>query len=506
MQGTRLGWVYCGHAVIEPDCRSACMARPAARPPVPAACAMRVSVAADGGMSAEQVVRKVLILLALAVVGAAAWPIYVGVQVENALTQPFTGDVGDLHIRHEVTGYDRQRYRASATSLLRVSGNGLDFEVTLNHRIDHRMLGAAVQTRSGGGPPRGEIPPLLAKALMQARPRADSWLGLGGGVSSRLWSQPVRIFADETEDGSVVPFHLELGAGQGGLAYSPERLVLSFDTSRVDVGADDRRLSLQQMYFGLLVHPGPDGRYWPLPDYDIGLGSGSLSLTRGDRELLGLESLQMSSNQNSTDRRLDSLWRLRAEALRSSGLELETLDLYLSAMRWDRTTLLRLAKDLEGVRAMALGTDLRAGLLLGMVMEGLKQMVEQDPLLQGQLRLNSEPGKHVRVALDLGLRGDADSFAARPLESVALDLDLEVGLALIEELAALVAIEAGIEPAEAEVFQGWLDLAVAEQWIRIDNGILRSVLRMEDGRLRINDRDQTVLLLALVFGLARGMF
>jgi len=141
-----------------------------------------------------------------------------------------------------------------------------------------------------------------------------------------------------------------------------------------------------------------------------------------------------------------------------------------------------------------------------MVMEGLQQMVEHDPLLQGYLRLNSEPGNHVRLNLDLGLGGDAEAFAARPLEAVALELKLEIGVELIEELAALVAGETGIEPRDGMDLQAWLDLAVAERWVRIENGIVHSLLRMEDGRLLINDRDQTVLLLALVFGLARGMF
>jgi hypothetical protein len=450
--------------------------------------------------------RKFLILLLLVVVAAAAWPVYVGVQVENVLGEPFTGHVGGVRFHHEVISYERGRYSARATSVLHVLGNGLDFEVELEHRIAHRLLGTAVQTRSAAGQPRGEIPPLWTAALAQARPRADSWLGLGGGISSRLSSQPVRIYANEQVVDAELPVALELGAGHGGLAYSPERMVLSFDTDRVNLGDGDRRLALRQLYFGLLVHPGPDGRYGRLPDYDIGLGSGSVSLQRGDRELLGLDSLQMSSNQNSTEKRLDSLWRLRAEAMRSSGVALETLELHLTALRWDRPTLVGLLEDLEGVRAMSLATDLQTGLLLGMAMEGLKQMVKHDPLLQGHVRLNSEQGKHVRANLDLGLRGDEEDFAARPLEAVALDLDLEIGVALIEELAALFADETGLDPADEMDLQAWLDLAFSEQWVRIEDGTLYSVLRMEDGRLLINGRDQTVLLLALVFGLARGMF
>lgn len=463
-------------------------------------------VAAGIRILREEPLRKILIALLLLVVAAAAWPIYVGVQVENALKGAFTGHAGGLRIHHAFTRYERDRYGARGTSVLRVFGNGLDFEVELEHRIDHRLLGAAVQTRTVPGRPVGEIPAPWAAVLAQARPRAESWLGLGGGISSRLSSRPVVISGDPDPEAEPVPFRLRLGAGQGGVAYSPERMVLSFDTDVLDLANGEERLLLEQLYFGLVVHPEPDGGYGSLPDYDIGLGSRLISLTLGDREVLGLESLQMSSNQNSLADRLDSLWRVRAEELRSVGLELETLDLQLTALRWHRPTLLQFLEDLEGVRAMALATDLQTGLLLGMLLEGLQRMIEHDPLLKGHLRLNSEPGRHVRLNMDLGLSGNAEDFAARPLESVALDLDLEAGLSLLEEVAALLEAEAGLEATGAMDLETWLELAVSEEWARIENGILSSRLRMEDGRLLINGRDQTVLLLALVFGLARGMF
>lgn len=505
MPGSHGCWLYCDDAHIEPDDGRVGGARFAdARQGAAGSLAFFAGVV-GARIGLGNVLRKTLILVFFLLVGAAAWPVYVGMQIETALDEPFTGHVGDLRIQHVVTAYERGRYSARATSLLHVLGNGLDFEVELEHRIDHRLLGAAVHSRSGAAP-SGDIPPLWAAAFAQARPRADSWLGLRGGVSSRFSSQPVKVHGGDDTVDERAPFHLEMGAGQGGLAYSPERMVLSFDTDRVDFGDGELRLLLRQLYFGLLVHPGPDGRYGPLPDYDIGLGSGSLALTRGDHVLLGLDSLQMSSNQNSVASSLDSLWRMRAEALRSGELELETLDLNLTALRWDRPTLLRFIKDFEGVRAMSLATDLRTGLLLGMVMEGLQKMVENDPLLQGYLHLSSESGDHIRLNLGLGLGGDAAGFAARPLESVELELDIEIGVELIEGLVTVIARELGMESRGGMDLQAWLELAVAEQWVRIENEILYSLLRMEDGRLLINSRDQTVLLLALVFGLARGMF
>ena len=174
--------------------------------------------------------RKILILFLLLVLAAAAWPVYVGVQVEAALREGWTGQLGDVRFHHSVADYSRENYRARATTVLHVVGDGMDFELHLDHRIRHRLLGAVVATRLASRPNAADLPPHWRAALAQAQPRADSWLGLGGGVSSRLSTRPLQVaWADpvaESQSGRL----LEVGAGQGGLSLSAERLVLSFDT------------------------------------------------------------------------------------------------------------------------------------------------------------------------------------------------------------------------------------------------------------------------------------
>lgn len=454
--------------------------------------------------------RRILILVLVLVAGAATWPVYVGIQVENALSEPATGQIGEIRLDHRVTDYRRDRYGASADGVLQVTGRGLDFALPVEHRIRHHLLGASAQSRLVGLPDPETLPARWRAVLQQAAPRADSWLGLGGGVNMRFATQSVRLAEEDASAESGTGFALTLGAGQGGLAHTPERIVVSFDMGTLEWVESDNGLRLENVYFGLLLHPGEDGGYERLPDYDIGLGAGSVSLQWRGQELMGMDGLQMSSWQNSTQERLDSLLRLRADAFRSAGLALEAMDLHLSALRWSRPALLGVINDLERVRAMELAPDLRAGLLLGVVLERVQEMIGDDPVLQGHLRLHGAPGRHARVQLDLGLRGDAETFASRPLESVALIFELEMAVALIEEFVALFHLEAGATGDQngsgADAVQKWLELAVAENWIRIDDGVVHSRLEMEQGRLLINERDQTVLLLALVFGLARGMF
>jgi len=443
-------------------------------------------------------VRKILILCLLLVLAAAAWPIYVGVQVETALRDTRLGQLGDFRFHHTVTDYNRENYRARASTVLNVVGDGMDFELNLDHRIRHRLLGAAVDTRLSSRQNSADLPPQWRAALAQAQPRADSWVGLGGGVSSRLSTRPVQVVWTDAGAQNQGGRLLEVGTGQGGLSLSRERLVLSFDTEILRLYSGGTSLLLDDFHYGVLVHPGPEGLYGRLPDYDLGLGAGRLSLHRDGRELFGVDSLQMSAWQNSTLRQIDSLLRLRAKEVRSADLELEGLDLHLSALRWHRPTVMGFVQARESMAAMELDAQARAGLILGIVLDGLQQMIAHDPRLQGGISVNSDPEKRLRVHLDLGLLGDAERIATRPLEALDFDLDVEMGMALFEELDTL----AGA----SEVLRTWLELGITDGWIEVRDSELRSRLRMDEGRLLINERDQTILLLALVFALGQGMF
>ncbi|TVP82673.1 DUF945 family protein [Thioalkalivibrio sp.] len=442
--------------------------------------------------------RKILILCLLLVLAAAAWPVYVGVQVETALRDTRTGQLGGVLFHHSVADYHRDNYRARATTVLHVVGGGMDFDLHLDHRIRHRLLGAVVDTRLAARQNTADLPPHWRAALAQAQPRADSWLGLGGGVSSRLSTRPVQVAwtgaGAKNQDGRW----LEIGAGQGGLSFSPERLVLSFDTETLRLYSGRASLLLDEFHYGVLVHPGPEGLYGRLPDYDLGLGAGRLSFQRDGRERFGAESLQMSAWQNSTLRQMNSLLRLRAKEVRSADLELEGLDLHLSALRWHRPTVMGFIQAWEGMASMELDPQARTGLVLGMVLDGLQQMIAHDPRVLGGISVNSDPDKWLRVRLDLGLQGDAERIATRPLEALDVALDLEVGRRLLEELDTL----AGAP----EALHTWLELGIDDGWIEVRDNELSSRLRMDEGRLLINDSDQTILLLALVFALGQGMF
>ncbi len=443
--------------------------------------------------------RRILVLVVVLALVAVAWPVYVGIQVERALFEARTGHLGDLRFTHRVLDYRRDNFRARATSEMHVVGEDADFRVNLEHRIRHRLLGASIDTRISSDQPSGDLPAHWHALLVQAQPRADSWLGLGGGVSSRISSRPVRTSWTDAQLGNGAPVYLEVAEGKGGLAYSAERLVLSFDTESLHLSVGDLRAEIGDLHYGLLVHPGPDGRYGALPDFDLGLGADRMRLALGGHERLSAQSLQMSSWQNSSDRHLDTLVRLRAKAVEAGGIELEQgLDLHLNALRWHRPTVLRFLAIEEELRGMELAAEARASLVLGTVLEGLQQMIVLDPRFLGGLTLYGDPATKLRLQFDVGLRGDAQRVATRPLEALDLHLDLEAGLDLLADLAD----SAG----ESEALRAWLERGIQEEWIEIRDGQVSTRLRMDEGRLMINDRDRTVLLLALVFALGQGMF
>ena len=136
-------------------------------------------------------------------------------------------------------------------------------------------------------------------------------------------------------------------------------------------------------------------------------------------------------------------------------------------------------------------------------MESLPELVSHQPLVKGEMRLNEDPGKQLRLLLELSLRGDAALLSTRPLEALALQFEGDLGAQLGLELETVLDA-AGVAP--AETFRGWLDQAVAEGWLESDEEKMSVRLRMEEGRLLVNEHDRTVLLLALVFAIAGAMF
>jgi hypothetical protein len=254
------------------------------------------------------------------------------------------------------------------------------------------------------------------------------------------------------------------------------------------------------------VHPGPEGDYDQLPDYDLSLGAEHVRLHEGDAELLAARSLWVAAWQNSAHERLDSVFRLRAEAIDVPPLSLQAVDTHVSALRLNRQGLLTLMESLEGLRLADVPPEARPGLAWGIAFETLKEMAAGDPALQAGLHLNPDSGKRLSVAADLGLKADRQVLDTRPLEALVLNLEIDTGREVIAELEALLEASGLLGEAAGDTFAQWLEHALSEGWIEESGDGLRTHLRLEDGRLYINGEDRTLLWLATVFAIGGGMF
>jgi hypothetical protein len=451
-------------------------------------------------------VRKILMVLPLILAPLAAWPIYVGVQVENALQHPQSVQIGEFWVQHLPQHYERTHYRADAGSFLEIRDGEIDVRLQLQHRVRHRILGAELESRLVDVQVNEDAPPGLREALMRAQPSAESWVGLGGGVNARVQTRPLRIqWPMDAGEGDAVRV-LDLGDGRGGLAYTRERIVLSFDTPRVSISDGARVLEAVGAHYGLLLHPGPEGDYALLPDYDLSLGAEHIRLREGEGERFAMRSLWVAAWQNSAHERLDSVFRLRTGAIDAPPLSLQAIDVHLSALRLNRQALLTLMQTLEGLRLADVQPEARSGLAWGIAFETLQEMAAGDPLLQLGLNLNPNSGQRLSVAADLELKGDRQMLETRPIDALVLSLEIETGREAMAELESLLRASGLLEEGTGDVFEQWLEHAVSEAWVEESSDGLRTRLRLEDGRLYINGEDRTLLWLAAVFAIGGRMF
>lgn len=430
-----------------------------------------------------------------------AWPVYVGMNVERMAQAPQSFQVSHLRIDHQPLDYQRGVYTARSESLLRIIGEGLELELRLEHLLRHRMLGATVTTRLVGVRETGDGVVAWEPVLLQARPRAESWVGLGGGVSSRLSSRAARVVLSPGQpdlDGTATV--LDLAAGQGGLAYTRERMLLSFDTEGFGLFGSRQNLSGEQVYFSLLVQPGPGGDYAQLPDYDLSFGVENLAARAGDAEFATAHSLRAAAWQNSTGKRMDSLLRLRAAGIRGLGLEFDHLEVSVNAQRWPRTGLLRALQDWRegGKWSAAEGRKQLESILV--------EMAGSDSHAQVLFELNDELSRKFRLALDLAPGADADARSVLSLEGWKVEAEMHLGHDLFDEVLATVH-SGDPDPADGTAsIRLWLDQAVREGWVVQAENHLSSRVELGGGRLMINGRDHSLLLLALLWAINSGAF
>ena len=453
--------------------------------------------------------RKWFVLALLVVVAAAAWPMVVGFQAEEAVVGNHAAQVGETHLRHEMLEYDRGYLRAHGRSQLIIEDARGRLEIPLVHDVRHGLLGARSDSFVDLDNLSVARDSLLGQLLRALNLQVHSRAGIGGGVTTRVTFDALRldlmtvpeVAARAQTDG---PLWLDLAAGRGRFAWSSEQILLSLDLPRLTLSDERFDWVVHEARYVTSFEPDAAGEYGRLPDYEGGLAAAGIELREGDAMRLQVERPRLDAFQSTRNDRLDSHLRLRVDRARANAgadeaLTLEALDLQAGVMRWDRPTLLRLIAELEAIEARGIEDDQGVALIGSALIDAVVGMIEHQPAVRLEGSLNHEPPRQLLLNAELGLRGSRQAFATRPLETVVLDSELRLGLEWVAEFdAAYPAIE----------LDKRLHALAADDWIQRDAaaGYWHTAVVVEDGRVEVNDEDRTAALLALLFASSGGMF
>ncbi|WP_019590071.1 MULTISPECIES: DUF945 family protein [unclassified Thioalkalivibrio] len=455
--------------------------------------------------------RKWIILAALLVAIGAAWPWYVGGQVEDTLDARMELQADGLELRHEPVRYERGYREARAEGTLHLRRGEDAYELPVVHEVQHGVLGARIATRLDHAALDDALAEHdgLAAILQRLAPEAESRTGLGGGVTTRLRVQDTRL--DVAQWAAVAPLRdaegplwLEFEDALGQFAWSDEQAMASLSVPRLRLDQADGTLVFEGLRQVLALEPDADGVYGVLPDYEGGVAADRMEWTGpGCEGSLLMERARINAFQSTHGDRLDARARLEIDRMtvtrgtqrlvRHGG----PMDLQLGLERWDRAAMEQLAGTLRDPAHRRQEAEQRRDLTHAAMIDAVSQSLERSPAVTLGAIMNDEPEQRLELEGNLVFSGTPEGFRMRPVEAIALDMQAAVGLQWPESLAGLT---------DPQPFGRVLAAAEADAWLERDGEILSGTLAMRDGRIHVNERDRTASALGLLFAAAGGMF
>jgi hypothetical protein len=449
--------------------------------------------------------RRLLLLLVLSLaVLIPAWPAWLGWQSERQLSAYQGGRMGDLGLGHRLEFFERGLFVSRAESHLRVSTAGDTFEFPVRHRISHGY-GRVVMESEPVYPP--EVADRLSR-LFGARPplSISTYLGpMGDTAEIHLHSPAFDGPLPEQPD-----TYVRSGGLEGVFHLSPGRLQGSVRLPEFSIRDAESRLAASGQVLQVdLAEPGSwlaDGRL----EYRVEL----LELESVDRRRMRLERLRMVSAQERDGGQLNMSLDLGFGALSTAGWEAGGGDLRLRLGPVHAATFDDLLRRLERMEAADDGAPDAGERVVAAFSEALPRLLADSPQLHLEtLRLHMPRGQ-LELVLTAAFDGkDFGAESADHLQRLRLSGRLEAGRVLAEELAGEISLlsmggggGADVSPEVRRLLsrplgQGVIQ-ALAEQGYVVAHGDgYRADLRLEHGRLSINDVDRSEWLYLLLAGL-----
>jgi hypothetical protein len=444
-----------------------------------------------------------LSLLSLAVL-VPAWPAWLGWQSERQFAAYEGSRMGDLLLAHRLESFERGWFSSRAESHVRLRSGMDTVEVPVRHQIRHGYGRVVVESEPVYPP---EVAERLA-SLFGARPplSVSTRLGPRGDMAEiHLYSPAFEGPLPEQPDtyvrsaGLEGVFHLNAGRLQGSVRLpefsirdAESRLTASGQVLELDLADPGSRLA--------------DGRL----EYRVEL----LDLEAVDQQRMRLERLRMVSAQERDGGQLNMRLDLGFAGLSTAGWEAGGGDLRLRLGPVDAAAFDDLLRRLEWLEAADGGDSERHDRVAAVFREALPQLLADSPELHLEtLRLHMPRG-HLELALRAAFDGEAfGPESADHLERLRLSGRLEAGQALAEELAGEISLlsmggggGADVSPEVRRMLSRPVGRGViqglAEQGYVVPHGDgYRADIRLENGRLRINDVDRSEWLYLLLAGL-----
>lgn len=445
--------------------------------------------------------RFILFFLGLLLLAAVFWPVYVGLQMEKAFSQPQRLETYDALLEYVPAAYSRSAYHAVATGEMHLVMDDVALVWPVQHHIKHRVLGAEVQTVSDAMRPLQASHEAFRRFLDEGRPRLTTFLRIGGDVTLRLQVQPVQdldlpwplpLFQKAALDAPS----WNTGLMRGGLARKNEIWLLHLETDFLRLQDASTELTLHRPHLRLALQTGEtEGEKNPLPDFDFSLEMDVIQVEDAQGIRLRGEAVGVTASQNAGLQRLDGVVKWHAGRITLDRLQLSPVELSLRVFRLDHQAMSELL-FLSGWISMdfpALRDPPRMDLL-----HILNDLLGAHPGLQWGLQINTSANRQLRWDLTLDVREKtAQQAGGSLLDALELEMTLLLGQQWLEMAAAR-------EEMPWDLVHAWIERSLVEHWlVEADTGQWSSRVLLEGGRFQVNGRDETLRLLLQLLSMAK---